>query len=88
MIRRGILAVGACLVLPGAAFAGMDDVAYCSELGSLASRYSGSSGANGQLSPGPETKQALADCYNGRSDMGIAVLEKKLRASGISLPKR
>jgi hypothetical protein len=88
MTGRGILAIGVCLMLPRAAFAGMDDIAYCSELGSLASRYAGSGGANGQLSPGPEIKQALEDCHNGRSATGIAVLEKKLRASGITLPRR
>lgn len=70
------------------AMAQKDDAAYCAELGNLARRYTGSSGAEGRLSPDLSTLGAIDDCNKGNTAAGIAVLEKKLRSHGFTLPKR
>jgi hypothetical protein len=65
-----------------------DDAAYCAKLGDLARRYTGSSGAEGRLAPDLSTLGAIDDCNKGNTAAGIAVLEKKLRSHGFTLPKR
>lgn len=77
---------GAVLSIP--AMAQSDDAAYCAQLGNLALRYTGSSGAEGRLAPDLSTLGAIMDCNKGNTAAGIAVLEKKLRSHGFTLPKR
>lgn len=77
-----------CATLAVPAMAQSDDVAYCAELGNLARRYTGSSGAEGRLAPDLSTLGAINDCNKGNTTAGIAVLEKKLRSHGFTLPKR
>lgn len=83
--RLALLAV-AGILLPD--FAHADDASYCEALGSLALRYLGSAGGDGRLAAEPDTLGALHDCRAGNTAAGIAVLEKKLRASGFTLPPR
>jgi hypothetical protein len=71
-----------------AADAQVKDAAYCAELGHLALRYTGHAGGNGGLAPDYTTLDAIADCNKGNIARGIPILEKKLRCSGFTLPKR
>ena len=71
-----------------AADAQVKDAAYCAELGRLALRYTGHAGGNGGLAPDYTTLDAVDDCYKGNTARGIPILEKKLRCSGFTLPKR
>jgi len=64
------------------------DTAYCAELGHLALRYTGHAGGNGGLAPDYTTLDAIGDCNRGNTARGIPILEKKLRCSGFTLPKR
>ena len=82
------LAILACAVLSTPAIAQGDDSAYCAQLGSLARRYTGGAGADGGLAPDLATLGAIADCNKGNTAAGIAVLEKKLRSHGFTLPSR
>lgn len=81
-----ILLAGMALV--GPAVAQDDDAAYCRELANLAQRYTGGAGGEGRLSPELATLGAIEDCRKGNTAAGIAVLERKLRSSGFTLPKR
>lgn len=77
--------VGLALAFPVTAFAQVkDDKAYCAELSSMYRRYV-------QNSPGRrfdvEAGYALENCQKGNTAAAIPVLEKKLEASGFSLPK-
>lgn len=65
-----------------------DDAAYCAALGDLAWRYIAGGDMDGQSRPDLETKQAIEECNKGNTAKGIAVLERKLRDNGITLPKR
>ena len=87
MIRTSALIL-ACAVLTVPTMARSDDAAYCAELANLARRYTGSSGAEGRLAPDLSTLGAIDDCNKGNTAAGIAVLEKKLRSHGFTLPKR
>ena len=71
-----------------AADAQVKDAAYCAELGRLALRYTGHAGGNGGLAPDYTTLDAIDDCSKGNTASGILILEKKLRCSGFTLPKR
>jgi hypothetical protein len=77
-----------CVALAGPAIAQSDDAAYCAQLGALARRYTGSAGGEGGLRPDFSTLAAIDDCNKGNTAAGIAVLEKKLRSNGFTLPKR
>jgi len=77
---------GALLAMP--ALAQSDDASYCAELGNLARRYMGSAGGDGRLAADATTTRAIIDCSRGNTAAGIAALEKKLRSSGFTLPKR
>jgi hypothetical protein len=68
-------------------FAQGDDAAYCAQLANLALRYTGTGGGDGGLRPDLQTQGAIIDCNKGNTAAGIQVLEKKLRANGITLPK-
>ncbi|MFO1159790.1 MAG: hypothetical protein U1E60_13195 [Reyranellaceae bacterium] len=61
-----------------------DDKAYCAELSSMYRRYV-------QNSPGrqfdAEAAYALENCRKGNAAAAIPILEKRLEASGFSLPK-
>lgn len=84
-----LFAIGlvACLA-GGPAQAQTSDAAYCSQLGDLARRYSGSAGGEGRLAPDLSTLGAIEDCNRGNYAAGIATLERKLRSQGFTLPKR
>ena len=56
--------------------------------GFLALRYTGHAGGNGGLAPDYMTLDAIDDCNKGNTARGILILEKKLRCSGFTLPKR
>ena len=71
-----------------AADAQVKDATYCAELGRLALRYTGHAGGNGGLAPDYTTLDAIDDCSTGNTARGILILEKKLRCSGFTLPKR
>ena len=87
MARILTFVLAACvLALPS--LAQVDDAAYCAQLGDLARRYTGSAGGERRLSPDLSTLGAIEDCNKGNTGAGIAVLEKKLRSQGFTLPKR
>ena len=92
MLRRMIWRIAAtlvaCPVLSTSAAAQSDDAAYCAQLAGLALRYTGSAGGEGRLAPDLSTLGAIDDCNKGRFAAGIAVLERKLRSNGFTLPKR
>jgi hypothetical protein len=74
--------------LPATASAQTDDKAYCVKIGNLASRYIGSSGAEGRLAPDLNILGAIEDCNRGRTDKSIPYLEKRLRDNHITVPPR
>jgi len=86
MKRYLILALLAAL--PSSALAQADDRAYCNKLGALASRYIGSAGGEGRMSPDLNVLGAIDDCNKGRTDKAIPYLEKRLRDSRITVPPR
>ena len=87
-VTRTLMLLLACTVLSGPALAQSDDAAYCAQLAALARRYTGSAGGDGGLRTDFATMGAIDDCNKGNTAAGIAVLEKKLRAQGFTLPKR
>jgi hypothetical protein len=76
------------LTLPLPAAAQGDDAAYCAALSALASKYLVGGTSESRGFPSPETRDAMNNCARGDTAAGIPVLEKKLRASGFTLPKR
>jgi hypothetical protein len=88
MIWRIAAAFAVCAVLSGPVAAQSDDAAYCAQLAGLALRYTGSAGGEGRLAPDLSTLGAIDDCNKGKFAAGIAVLERKLRSNGFTLPKR
>ncbi len=70
------------------ALAADDDAAYCQKLGQMATRFTGSAGAEGRMSPDLAVQGAIEDCRRGRYAAGIAVLERRLRSNGFTLPPR
>ena len=80
--------VAALLAALPLAAAGEDDKAYCLRLGSLASRYIGSAGAEGRMAPDLNVLGAIDDCNKGRTDKSIPYLEKRLRDNHITIPPR
>ena len=86
MLRTLVILACAGLSIP--AIAQSDDAAYCAQLGYLARRYTGGAGAEGGLAADLTTLGASADCNKGNTAAGIAVLEKKLRSHGFTLPRR
>jgi hypothetical protein len=87
-MARTLMLILACATLPNPAVAQRDDAAYCAQLGNLALRYTGSAGGEGGLRPDFTTLGAIDDCNKGNTATGIAVLERKLRNNGFTLPKR
>ncbi len=88
MIRRIVASLAAGAVLATSVAAQSDDAAYCAKLASLALRYTGSAGSEGRLAPDLTTLGAIDDCNKGKFAAGIAVLERKLRSNGFTLPTR
>jgi hypothetical protein len=84
---RPLMPILACAALPNPAVAQHDDAAYCAQLETLALRYTGSAGVEGELSPDFTTLGAIDDCNKGDTAAGIAVLESKLRSNGFTLPE-
>lgn len=78
----------ACTGLATPAIAQSDEAAYCAQLGNLARRYTGGAGAEGGLAADLSTLGAISDCNKGNTAAGIAVLERKLRSQGFTLPRR
>ena len=76
------------MALPFGAAAQETDVAYCNRIGALASRYIGSAGGEGRMSPDLNVLGAIQDCNKGRADKAIPYLEKRLRDSRITVPPR
>ncbi len=84
-----ILAVLAVAVLASTpALAQSDDAAYCAALSALASKYLVGATSEGEGFPSLDTATAIDQCRKGDTAAGIPILEKKLRASGFTLPKR
>jgi hypothetical protein len=63
------------------------DAEYCAKLADLALRYVGKQ-QNGQLKPDLDTVVAIDKCQHGDTAAGIPMLEAKLRAGRVTLPKR
>jgi hypothetical protein len=75
------------LLLPAAAGAQGDDLAYCNKLYDLAVRYSGKA-VMGDSKPTTEMIVAQDQCQHGKTADGIAYLEDKLRRTQVPLPAR
>ena len=89
------LAAVAALCLPSLASAQQKmprtDVDYCGELSDLYTRYVGGSEFGGRSAASrtdPEARVAMAQCRSGNTAGSIAVLERKLTESKVSLPAR
>ena len=85
---RKYLIAALLAALPLSVHAQDDDRAYCNKLGALASRYIGSAGAEGRMSPDLNVLGAIDDCNKGRTDKAIPYLEKRLRDNRITVPPR
>ena len=75
-------------LLAVAAPARADDAAYCAALSDQALRYLASCAIDCDNKPDLETRAAIDACGRGRTAAGIAVLERKLRNNGFTLPTR
>ncbi len=87
-MRRALAMLALALALPLPAAAQSGDAAYCAALAALANKYLIGGTSEGRGFPSPETRDAINSCAKGDTAAGIPVLEKKLRASGFTLPKR
>ena len=85
-MRQLLLAVLIALA-GGSSLAQSSDVAYCTQLGTVATRYLGKQVA-GDTTPDTEIKMGLDLCQRGDTAAGIAMLEGKLRRGGVTPPKR
>jgi hypothetical protein len=88
MIRCIAALLAGCAGLANAVAVRGDDTAYCAQLANLALRYTGSAGGEGRLAADFTTLGAIDDCKKGNFANGIAVLERKLRSNGFTLPRR
>jgi hypothetical protein len=72
---------------PAAGQAPSEDVARCEHLYAQYVRYSnpGGEGRSGSAFSAIEAQNALAQCHQGNTRDGIAVLERKLRALGFKI---
>ena len=71
---------------PARTYTASEDRAYCGQLAGLYFRYEGSVGA--RIIPDVNVTEAINECANGNYAAGIPVLERVLRGSGFTLPKR
>ncbi len=86
-IRRVLPFPALLILLPAAASAQSTDAEYCARLADLALRYVGKQ-QNGQLKPDLDTVVAIDKCQKGDTATGIPMLEAKLKAGRVTLPKR
>jgi hypothetical protein len=84
-VKRILLLLVAPVLAPSiSANAQADDKAYCAQLSAFHRRYvQNATGRRVDV----EALVALDDCQKGNAAAAIAVLEKKLRQSGFTLPK-
>ena len=88
-MMRSLPALAALLVLCSApASAQMSDAEYCAQLSGLARKFVSGSGGDGSSGPDLSTVGAITDCQKGNYAKGIPYLEKRLRDSRVTLPKR
>ena len=87
-MKRMLFVLSAIALLPVLASAQSDDAAYCAQLSSLAQRFVGGTGGDGRSFPDLATTAAIEDCRKGNYASGIPYLEKRLRDSRVTLPKR
>ncbi len=71
---------------PARTYTAEEDRAYCGQLAGLYLRYEGSIGA--RIMPNVYVTGAINECAKGNYAGGIPVLEKVLRESDFTLPKR
>jgi hypothetical protein len=83
-MARKLLLLAFIFGAPSAAFA--DDASYCAELSALYRRYLGTVGE--RQFPDAIAATAMDQCEKGNYAQGIPPLEKKLRDSRFTLPKR
>ena len=76
------------LFVANPASAQKSDAEYCGELSVLANKYVSGGGGDGKSFPDLFTLEAINDCQKGNYAKGIPVLEKRLRASRVTLPSR
>ena len=86
-VRYGFFLAVAGALLPFATSAQGDDAAYCAALSTLATRYVAPSRDQGSVAD-VELNAAIDQCGGANRAAGIAVLERKLRNNGFTLPKR
>jgi hypothetical protein len=84
-MKRGLLAL--LLMVPMGARAESSDAAYCAKLAELMNTYLGGDMGRPAITDS-ETAVAIDRCQKGDTAAGIPVLERKLKASGYTLPKR
>ena len=71
---------------PARTYTEAEDQAYCGQLAGLYLRYEGSIGA--RIMPDVNVTAAINECAKGNYAAGIPVLERVLRDSDFTLPKR
>lgn len=71
---------------PARTYTEAEDRAYCGQLAGLYLRYEGSIGA--RIMPDVNVTAAINECAKGNYAAGIPVLERVLRDSDFTLPKR
>lgn len=87
-----LLPLLACVVLTIPAYAVDNnwsaDTTYCLKLADYAQRYLQDAGDASDSMPDFEISGAKVECYKGNTAVGIAILEKKIRSKGFTLPAR
>jgi hypothetical protein len=71
---------------PARTYTAEEDRAYCGQLAGLYLRYEGSIGA--RIMPDVNVSAAINECAKGNYAAGIPTLERVLRDSDFTLPKR
>jgi hypothetical protein len=71
---------------PARTYTASEDRAYCGQLAGLYLRYEGSIGD--RITPDVNVTEAINECAQGNYAAGIPVLERVLRGSDFTLPKR
>jgi hypothetical protein len=87
-MKRIFFTLSAIALLPALAAAQSDDAAYCGQLSSLAQRFVSGGGGDGRSFPDLATNAAIEECRKGNYASSIPYLEKRLRDSRVTLPKR
>jgi hypothetical protein len=88
-MRFLILFASSVLLIPAAASAQTSDVDYCKALTEKYQTYVTSENSGHSPRPAPvDVQNAMEQCRTGNTAAGIPVLEQRLRAARIDLPKR